>query len=96
MVNCAKCNADLGDHTKQAGSITLELIGNEHIHSYWFCKACDVYSRMHFADTFLGPEETFGPTLIKKEEAERILKLIAECPDPDNKRCECKAHCKLM
>ena len=96
MVQCAKCNGELGDHKKSVAQITLEVIGNEHSHGYWFCKSCDVYSRMRWIDIFLGPEETFGPTLIEKKQGDKIVALIKKCPDPTEKRCSCEAHTKLV
>ena len=51
--------------------------------------------RLHgqdFHDRFLGESDAhvFGP--IDAAEGERILALIAKCPDPSNSFCSCASH----
>ena len=94
MVECAKCGADLGG-PENSDQISVEVMGDEHIYAYWFCKSCDFYTRKIFIDSFLGPEYALGPTRVDRKEGDKLVELIRRCPDPGSKRCNCETHRKF-
>ena len=94
MVDCAKCGADLGDH-KKSDQISIEVMADEHTYAFWFCKDCDVYTRLMFIDNFLGAEYTLGPCVMRREDGDRCVELIRKCPNRAYKKCKCESHQKF-
>jgi hypothetical protein len=93
-VQCIACKAELG--RKPRAAIAVLVAGDERIHSWFWCSRCGVYTCEHFHDRFMGESDVhvFGP--IDADEGERILALVAACPDPSDKFCSCPSHSALL
>jgi hypothetical protein len=93
-VKCIRCKADLG--RKPRAAIAIMVGGDERIQSWFWCDGCAVYTGEDFHDRFLGDSDAhaFGP--IAKAEGDRIVALVAACPNPQNKYCDCASHRALV
>lgn len=89
-MNCIVCNADLG--RKPRAAIAVLVAGDERIHSWFWCARCGVYTGEHFHDRFLGESDAhvFGP--VDAAKGDRMVALIAACPNPGDKFCSCASH----
>jgi len=94
MIQCAKCGKKLdnGADGGPVASISGSIMGDECIESYYFCKVCGVYTVEVYWDCFLGDEEVSIRGPVSKEEGDKKIRLIGECPEPWDKKCRCAAH----
>ena len=88
-IPCGNCGVTL---TKSVGSISILVLGDEYIYSYFPCSACDEYTAESYRDQFFGEAVTGHVTGISREEGDSITAAIAACPDPLNKFCDCSSH----
>lgn len=71
--------------------ICVSSAGDEVIHSYWRCEACGRTAVESCRDRFMGGTDVVGWTLTAAQ-GDRVVALVASCPDPSDKRCGCPAH----
>jgi hypothetical protein len=86
---CAKCQRPIEKHS---GGISIFVMGDEYLYTYWFCPACQLYTLRSFHDRFMGESEEATLGAHPKAVGDRALALIAACPDPSDKWCECASH----
>jgi hypothetical protein len=88
-VTCLKCSAQL---EKPVAGISTCPMGDEIIHSYYLCAACDVWTVEFFLDRFMG--DTFarleGP--YPRASGDADVAKIRRCPTPHDKMCDCDVH----
>jgi len=91
-ITCVQCKRELpADDGPQAG-ISISVMGDEYIYSYWRCDACGFYTVESYLDRFMGDSEvTFLPP-IPQAVGEHCVALARQCPTPYDKTCECPAH----
>ncbi len=75
-------------------TICVTSAGDEVIHSYWRCEACDRIPVESYRDRFIGDPDIVAWTLTAAQGAE-VVRLVGTCPDPSDKRCDCPAHRSL-
>ena len=75
--------------------ICLLALGDEHVESYFYCLACREYTVRVDLDHFMGDDETYFRGPLSQDHGDRILALIAACPDPSDKFCSCETHRSL-
>ncbi len=94
MINCSKCGRafDRKGADQPAATICGEVMGDEYIESWFFCAACGVYTQEVFHDRFLGEDSVGVHGPIAKDRGDALVALIAQCPDPMDKKCGCEAH----
>ena len=88
-IPCGRCGASL---SPCLGGISILVMGDEYIYSYFFCERCDEYTAESYRDRFMGGSYIGHVPYISKEEGERILKAIKACPKPSDKHCRCPSH----
>ena len=88
-VDCTGCKKEL---PARVAFICVKPMGDEYIYSFYFCAACDVYSKEIFVDRFFGPHaiSVVGP--IAKSEGDADVRAIRGCPDSSDEYCGCAAH----
>ena len=94
-MTCSKCGRNLGDLEARTSFISVEVMGDEYIYSYFFCNRCDAYTVETYHDCFMGNDETYAEGPIPKAAGDKTVALIRTCPEPSNKRCACEAHRSL-
>lgn len=89
---CRECTKDFSDRSHLRGGISIFVAGDEYIYSYWLCPRCDHYTVESYRDRFMGDAviSTLGP--FERALGDRAVSLIATCPSPGNKHCDCAAH----
>lgn len=91
-ISCANCGADLGPVSKRAAFISLFVMGDERIDSWFWCAPCGVWTVEEYDDRFMGETTVSVRGPVPKEEGDRIVALIRKCPAPGDKWCECETH----
>ena len=91
-MDCSNCKTNIGEMRDQEASISIFVMGDEYIYSYFVCKACGMYTAEQYHDRFLGDAQIAVMAPIPKEEGERIVELIEACSQPNNKNCTCDSH----
>ena len=91
-MNCLNCEKYLGEIGDKIASISILVMGDEYIYSYFSCDGCGMYTAERYHDRFIGDSSigVVGP--IPKDEGEHIIALIAACESPNNKHCSCDSH----
>jgi len=91
-VNCLGCQIEMRTEDSRASWISIAVMGDEYIYSYWNCPACRQWTVESYHDRFMGDDEIqlMGP--FPPEVGERCVALIEVCPDPGEKNCDCKSH----
>jgi hypothetical protein len=67
-------------------------MGDEQTESYYLCPSCGVYTVEVCDDRFCGEETISFRGPLAREEGERQVALIRQCPEPWDKKCRCPAH----
>nr|MDO8083597.1 hypothetical protein [Candidatus Sigynarchaeum springense]MDO8115984.1 hypothetical protein [Candidatus Sigynarchaeota archaeon] len=93
MAKCSQCSKEID---KPVISIAGSIIGDEYIDSYYFCSACQVYTKEGLHDRFCGEESSSTGGPLTKAEGDAKVKLIKRCPTPWDKRCHCPVHKKYF
>lgn len=91
-MDCSQCKIFIGEMRDKEASISIAVMGDEYIYSYFVCKACEMYTAEQYHDHFLGEARVALMAPIPKEEGERIMTLIKACSEPNNKNCTCDSH----
>lgn len=73
-------------------AISIFVLGDEYIYSYWWCARCGCYTVEAYHDRFMGESEIGFLPPISKEEGDRAVAIIRACPTPHDKFCECASH----
>ena len=94
MVQCAKCKREFSENEggDRVASICGGVMGDEYIESYYFCKACGVYTVEVFHDRFCGEPSVSVQGPLAKAQGDAKVELIRQCSEPGSKRCRCPAH----
>ena len=89
---CAKCGKEFPAAARSRAGISIFVMGDEYIYSYWYCEECQHYTVRAYHDRFMGEdsEDTLPP--MPKERGDRAVALIRACPQPFDKYCECPSH----
>ena len=88
-VPCGNCDVTLSECV---GGISILVMGDEYIFSYFLCPSCDEYTAESYRDQFLGDSSTGTVARISREEGDKIIEAIKACPDRRDKFCECASH----
>lgn len=88
-MNCVRCAKGL---PRALAGISIFVIGDEYIYSYFWCDACGAYSVEGYHDRFMGDSEVFALPAVSREEGDRAVALIRACPNPHDKWCDCASH----
>jgi len=91
-MECSGCRARFGEAERPAASISLEVLGDEVIYSYWCCRSCGCYTQESLRDSFTTGEHESVSGPIAAERGAEIVAEIARCPQPYEKRCDCEVH----
>jgi hypothetical protein len=91
-MDCANCKTFVGELRDKKGSISILVMGDEYIYCYFDCQACGMYTAEQYHDRFIGDASIAVMAPIPMEVGEKILALIADCPKPNNKFCDCDSH----
>ena len=89
---CARCGASLGGISARRARICLLALGDEYVESYFYCPTCCEYTVRVDLDHFMGEDETYFRGPIAQTEGDRLVTMIAMCPDPSDKFCSCETH----
>jgi hypothetical protein len=98
MMKCSQCGREFS-WDKEGGmvaSLSGSIMGDEYIETYFYCDSCNKYTLEIFHDRFLGEDDVSIRGPISKEEGDIQVKLMNECPEPWNKKCDCNAHKKYF
>lgn len=91
-VACAGCGVVLqGDEARIRG-ISVEYCGDEYIHTWAWCDVCRAWTEERYHDRFLGDSEISVSGPIADERLAPFFELLASCPHPHDKNCDCPAH----
>jgi hypothetical protein len=87
-----KCQACLEPIPRSTALIRGGVSGAACIEAYFRCPACGEYTLAVYVDSLSGPDTVtlYGPLAAATTEAK--LAIIARCPDPLNRSCQCAAH----
>jgi hypothetical protein len=91
-MQCCLCGKEFAPHGQPVASISGSIMGDEQVESYFFCGNCGVYTVEVYYDQFLNEDEVTLRGPVSKEEGDRKVALIRECPEPWDKKCRCPAH----
>jgi hypothetical protein len=98
VVHCSACGREF-DRTgfdTPVAVIALDVAGDEHIESFFFCEPCGVYTQELFCDRFLGEDSVLISGPISKSAGDALVARIRQCPDPLDKRCSCEVHREFL
>ena len=87
-MQCLECEEEI---PKGVASIATIAAGIEYVHSYWFCTACNLYTRSTYKDNWSGDADIFGETM-SREVGDSKVATIRDCPSPRDKFCLCPVH----
>ncbi len=91
-MQCVKCGQEFPRGSNRSAAISIFVLGDEYIYSYWYCSSCDVYTVEQYHDRFAGPDSVNILPAVSKEVGDRAVALIGSCPRPYDKNCECPSH----
>ena len=86
-IDCITCKRPLS----RAAFISVLVMGDEYIHSFFLCEACNQYTVELYHDHFMG-DDSVSTHRKSREEGDRLVKLIETCSTPEEKFCKCPAH----
>lgn len=90
-MRCLTCDHEFTDADAPRAAIAIFVMGDEYIYSYRSCSRCGQYTVESYHDRFMGDDDiSFFP--LAKADGDRAIELIAACPDPQNKHCDCDSH----
>lgn len=96
MMKCSKCGEAFEEDQLAEAAISIFVMGDEYLYSYWACRRCGYFTVESFRDRFAGEEEiTFLPP-VPREMGEECVKLVRACPRPFDKYCDCDSHKALF
>jgi hypothetical protein len=91
-MRCVQCGEPFAEGSRARAGISVSVMGDEYIYSYWPCAACGWYTVQSYHDRFMGDDEvTFLPP-VARDVGDRCVALATACPDPFDKNCECPSH----
>lgn len=88
--HCIKCRAPFAGPARAA--ISIFVMGDEYIYSYYYCDSCAHYTVEAYHDRFLGEDEVSFLPAVDKDLGDYAVELIQACPRPGNKNCDCPSH----
>jgi len=91
-MDCANCGTYIGEIKDKDASISILVMGDEYIYSYFRCPSCGMYAAERYLDRFMGDSEIALMKPIPEDEGERIIELIQGCAHPNDKFCQCESH----
>ena len=95
-MKCLHCQRPFPRRVKAEAGIAILVQGDEYYYSYWLCDACDHYTVKSYHDRFAGDDEVSFLPPVSREVGDRAVELIAACPDPNDKFCDCESHQALF
>ena len=91
-MKCCKCGHDFPPGSKARAAISIYVLGDEYIYSYWRCDVCRHYTIEAYYDKFLGDSSVSFLPPLPEAAGDRGVELIRACPAPYDKLCECPSH----
>ena len=88
-IPCGTCGETL---SQCLGGISILVMGDEYIYSYFLCEACNEYTAESYRDRFMGGSFIGHEPHISRDEGDQIIKAIKACPKPSDKFCQCPSH----
>jgi hypothetical protein len=91
-MECASCKHQMDRAACRKAAISIYVMGDEYIYSYWQCSGCAQWTIESFRDEFIGGNTItiMGP--FPPPVGARCVALIEACPEPMSKLCECPSH----
>lgn len=93
---CLRCRAPLDRRRDRLVGFSVDVMGDDHVYTYFGCPACGAVSVECWHDRFLGGEEENEVTWLgpfERSLAEEVRHLLrAWCRDPHDRHCSCRAH----
>lgn len=86
-LDCLSCKTSL----PRKAFISVMVMGDEYIHSFFLCDTCNEYTVEIYHDRFMG-EDSASVHRRSRAEGDRLVKVIDACPTPEDKMCGCAAH----
>ncbi len=90
-MKCARCSLELPAAARRAG-ISIFVGGDEYTYTYWYCESCLHYTVESYHDRFVGEDSIDVLPPVPKAIGDCALALIAACPQPFDKWCDCPSH----
>jgi hypothetical protein len=78
-MQCGQCAKEFGKRTRARAGISILVMGDEYIYSYWFCETCDMYTVESYHDRFMGDDEVTLLPPVSKEVGDRCVELVRAC-----------------
>ena len=94
-MNCLGCDRIFDKAEERKAGIAIFVMGDEYIYSYWQCPSCDQWTIESYHDRFVGEDSIHLMGPFPPEVGKRCVELIAACPDPFDKNCDCSSHVVL-
>ena len=91
-MQCIQCRTTFPDRSRSDAAISIFVMGDEYIYSYWFCGTCQTYTVERYHDRFMGEDDISYLPPISKEVGDRCVDLVRACPRPYDKNCNCASH----
>lgn len=91
-VACSHCGRDLGGVEERAAAISVFVMGDERIDSWYSCDVCKRWTVEEYYDAFMGDATVSVRGPISWEAGQRAVAIIRRCPTPLDKWCDCAAH----
>ena len=91
-MRCAACGVDFPAGERARAGISIFVMGDEYVYSYWSCAACQRYTVTAYHDRFMGEDSRSVLPPVSREVGDAAVALIRACPEPFDKWCECPSH----
>lgn len=90
---CVGCGAQIA---KRRAFISLFVLGDEEIRSWYFCDTCRCWTVEEYLDRFIGETNVTVRGPFPEQACAADVALVDTCPDPGSKWCACDTHRRLV
>ena len=94
-MECCQCAREFDKAENARAAISIFVMGDEYIYSYWYCVSCGFYTVEWYHDCFMGDDDVGFLAPVPRDVGDHCVQLIQACPDPFNKHCDCESHRQL-
>jgi len=89
---CLKCHEAMALNAERKAGISIFVMGDEYLYSYWECASCQQWTIESYHDRFLGESSVHCLGPFSPEVGTECVRLVQACPHPGDKNCECASH----